>query len=188
MNRTHLDYLASPAWAARLEADLIPWIDAVADLGDDVLEIGPGPGLTTDILRARTERVTAVEIDDDLAAALTERLAGTNVTVLNGDAAAVDLPTDRFTAATCFSVLHHVPGVEHQDRVLAAILRLLRPGAALFAVDTRDLDWLRDAHHDDVFVPLDESTLADRLRAIGFAEADVEVGEYELRFVARKAA
>jgi SAM-dependent methyltransferase len=185
MNRAHLDYLASDLWAERLREDLVPWITAVADLGDDVLEVGPGPGLTTDIVRERAAHVTAVEVDPDLAAALTERLAGTNVEVLTGDAAEVDLPAGRFTAATCFSVLHHVPTPAHQDRVLARIASLLRPGAALFAVDTRDLDWLREAHADDTFNPLDETTLVDRLRAAGFADVDLEVGEYELRFVAR---
>jgi SAM-dependent methyltransferase len=187
MNRTHLDYLASDLWAERLREDLVPWITEVADLGDDVLEIGPGPGLTTDIVRARTDRVTAVEVDPDLGAALAERLSGTNVDVLVGDAAEVDLPAGRFTAATCFSVLHHVPTVEHQDRLLERIRSLLRPGAALFAVDSRDLEFIREAHEDDVFNPLDETTLVDRLRGAGFAEVDLEVGEYELRFVARTA-
>jgi SAM-dependent methyltransferase len=185
VNRTHLDYLASDAWRERLAVDLVPWIEAVADLGDDVLEIGPGPGLTTDILRARADRVTAVEIDDDLAAALRARLADTNVEVLHGDAATVDLPDGRFSAATCFSVLHHVPSPEQQDAVLAGIRRKLHPGAALFAVDARDLDWLRDAHEDDTFVPLDEATLADRLQRAGFATSEIDVGDYEIRFVAR---
>jgi SAM-dependent methyltransferase len=185
MNRVHLDYLASGAWADRLRADLIPWIDRVAALGDDVLEVGPGPGLTTDILRERTASVTAVEIDPDLAAALAERLAGTNVTVIAGDAAAVDLPDGRFTAATCFSVLHHVPTVEEQDAVLARIRSLLQPGAALYAVDIRDVDFLRDVHEDDVYNPLGESTLVDRLHRAGFADVDLDIAEYELRFVAR---
>jgi SAM-dependent methyltransferase len=185
MNRTHLDYLASDLWKERLEADLVPWIEQVADLGDDVLEIGPGPGLTTDILRTRTRHLTAVELDDDLAAALAARLAGTNVDVVHADAATVDLPAGRFSAATCFSMLHHVPTTGLQDDVLASIRRLLRPGAALFAVDTRDVDFLRDVHEDDTFVPLDEHTLADRLSTAGFTDCDIEVGEYELRFVAR---
>jgi SAM-dependent methyltransferase len=185
MNRAHLDYLASEDWKERLQADLVPWIERVADLGDDVLEIGPGPGLTTDILRARAARVTAVEVDGDLAAALAGRLAGTNVDVLHADAATVDLPPGRFSAATCFSMLHHVPTPARQDEVLAAVRRLLRPGAALFAVDTRDLDFIRDAHADDTYVPLDEDTLVARVRAAGFADCALEVGDYEIRFVAR---
>jgi SAM-dependent methyltransferase len=185
MNQAHLDYLGSDDWKDRLEADLVPWIERVADLGDDVLEIGPGPGLTTDILRARTAHVTAVELDDALAAALAERLAGTNVEVVHADAATVDLPHSRYSAATCFSVLHHVPTPGKQDEVFAAIRRMLRPGAALFAVDARDIDFIREVHVDDTFVPLDEHTLTDRLLAAGFADCELEVGEYELRFVAR---
>ena len=45
MNETHLQFLASPEWAKMLETDLLPWILEAGDLGDDVLEIGPGPGL-----------------------------------------------------------------------------------------------------------------------------------------------
>jgi protein-L-isoaspartate O-methyltransferase len=70
VNRGHLEYLASDEWASALRTDLLPWLEEVGDLGEDVLEIGPGPGLTTDLLRDRTARVTAVEIDQDLADSL----------------------------------------------------------------------------------------------------------------------
>jgi len=188
MNQLHLDYLVSPEWATRLETDLLPWIERVAELGDDVIEVGPGPGLTTDIIRLRTERVTAVDIDDDLAAALRERMSGTNVDVVHGDATCLDLPSDRFSAATCFNMLHHVPSAEEQDRVLTEILRVLRPGAALFATDARDTELLRAAHEDDTFVPLSADTVVSRLRALGYGDVDLEVTEYEMRFAARKPA
>lgn len=187
MNEAHLNFLASPDWARILETDLLPWIDRVADLGDDVLEVGPGPGLTTDLLRQRTAQVTAVEVDDALAAALAARLAGTNVEVVHGDARATNLPAGRFTAATCFSMLHHVPSVQAQDEVLAEICRLLRPGAALFAVDARESELLRAFHEDDTFVPLQEETLVSRLKAAGFVDVELDVLDYELRFVARTA-
>ena len=116
MNETHLQYLASDDWAAKLESDLLPWIERVGDLGDDVLEVGPGPGLTTDILRLAAAVVTAVEIDHALAAALADRLADTNVDVHEGDAAAMAFAADRFTAATAFLVLHHVPSVRNKTR------------------------------------------------------------------------
>ena len=135
MNRQHLDYLASPEWAAKLQTDLLPWIDRAAGLGDDVLEIGPGPGLTTDILRTRTERVTAVEIDAALGVRASQRLAGTNVDVIHGDGAHLDFADDRFTAVTCFSVLHHVPSPARQDEMLREILRVLQPGASLLVTD-----------------------------------------------------
>ena len=50
MNKAHLEFLASPVWAEMLQTELLPWLAQVADLGDYVLEVGPGPGLTTDIL------------------------------------------------------------------------------------------------------------------------------------------
>jgi SAM-dependent methyltransferase len=184
MNEQHLTYLASPEWAARLRADLLPWIERVAVLGDDVLEIGPGPGLTTDILRERAPQVTAVELDRALAAALRARLADTNVQVVQGDGAALDVPDGRYSAATCFSVLHHVPTAEYQDRVLAEILRVLRPGAGLFATDARDLDPIRQGHDGDTFVPLPVQELPQRLERIGFTDVDLEIGDYEIRFAA----
>lgn len=58
MNEYHLEMLSSPKWAEMLERDLLPWIVSVGELGEDVLEIGPGPGLTTDLLRKRTARLT----------------------------------------------------------------------------------------------------------------------------------
>ena len=74
VNETHRQFLASAHWAQMLEDELMPWVEAAGDLGDHVLEIGPGPGLTTDLLRRRAERVTAVEIDPTLGEPLRDRL------------------------------------------------------------------------------------------------------------------
>src|SRR5947209_130052 len=128
VNETHLVFLASPEWAQMLETDLLPWVDAAGDLGDDVLEIGPGPGLTTDLLRQRVPRLTAVEVDRSLADPLRERLAGTDVDVVCADATATGFASGRFSAATCFSMLHHMPSPNHQDRLFAEVHRVLRSG------------------------------------------------------------
>lgn len=188
MNESHLQFLASPEWAAMLETDLLPWVEACGDLGDDVLEIGPGPGLTTDLLRARVARLTAVEVDADLAGRLRERLGGTNVEVVLADATEADLDAGRFSAATCFSMLHHMPSPGHQDRLFAAVHRALRPGGVFVGVDSRDLDLIRDAHVDDTFVPVDPDTLPARLASAGFDSPTVDVGDYQFRFVTRKGA
>jgi hypothetical protein len=79
MNQEHLTLCSSAEWAEAVQRWIIPWVLESVDLGDDVLEFGPGPGLTTDVLRARVARLTAVEIHPDLAAALAARLANTNV-------------------------------------------------------------------------------------------------------------
>lgn len=192
MNRTHLDYLASPEWANALQADLLPWLDTMTDLGDDVLEIGPGPGLTTDLLRQRVKAMTAVEIDPQLAADLATRLADTNVDVICGDATEVPLPAGRFSAATCFAMLHHMPSERAQDQLFAQLHRVLHPGGAFVAVDSLDTERIRRAHLDDTFVPLDPATLGPRLQAAGFIDIDLaQAGRYrdqgdQIRFVARK--
>src|SRR5271169_4653044 len=133
MNRTHLEYLASAEWADRLQTDLLPWLESTIELGDDVLEIGPGPGLTTDLLRHRVAAVTAVEIDADLAADLNVRLAGTNVEVLCGDGTELPLPDDRFSAATCFAMLHHMSSQAAQDQLFGELHRVLRSGGTFVA-------------------------------------------------------
>lgn len=185
MNDAHKQFLASPDWARMLEAELLPWLERVADLGDDVIEVGPGPGLTTDLLRQRAAHITAVEVDDELAASLAARLADTNVDVVHGDATGTSLPSGRFSAATCFSMLHHVPSPRLQDDVFTELHRVLRPRADLLIVDSRDLDFIREVHADDTFVPIDPDTIAARLETAGFHDVNVDLTEFEIRVRAK---
>lgn len=187
MNEGHLQFLSSPEWAEMLRSDLLPWVDGAGDLGDEVLEIGPGPGITTDLLRERVRRLLAVEVDASLASPLQERMAGTNVEVLCADATASGLPSDRFSAVTCFSMLHHMPSPEHQDRLFAEVHRLLRSGGVFVGCDSLDLDFIRQGHVDDTFVPVDPETFPERLAAAGLGELEIDVGDYQFRFMAKKA-
>jgi ubiquinone/menaquinone biosynthesis C-methylase UbiE len=175
MNTAHVVRLSSREWREYLERELVPWVLGAAPLGDDVVEIGPGPGLTTDLFRARVARLTAVEVDDDLAAALRDRLDQTNVEVLTADATCTGLPADRFSAATCFTMLHHVPTAAAQDALLAEVRRVLRPGARFLGTDVLDTPALRDLHIDDVYVPIDPDTLSARLERAGFVDVQVEL-------------
>lgn len=59
---------------------------------DDVLEVGPGPGVLTERVAPLVRSVTAVELDRRMIAVATEALAGhTNVRIVNADALKVDL-------------------------------------------------------------------------------------------------
>ncbi|HJW48407.1 MAG TPA: 16S rRNA (adenine(1518)-N(6)/adenine(1519)-N(6))-dimethyltransferase RsmA [Candidatus Limnocylindria bacterium] len=59
---------------------------------DDVLEVGPGPGVLTARLAERARSVTAVEIDERMIAVLRDTLsAHENVTIVRADALEVDL-------------------------------------------------------------------------------------------------
>jgi 16S rRNA (adenine1518-N6/adenine1519-N6)-dimethyltransferase len=60
--------------------------------GDDVLEVGPGPGVLTAALSERARSVTAVEIDARMVKLLEDTLGGRrNVRIVRADALAVDL-------------------------------------------------------------------------------------------------
>ncbi len=186
MNQSHLQFLASPEWKERLETELLPWLATAGDLGDDVLEIGPGPGLTTDILRARVSRLTVLEVDPTLAGPLRDRLMATNVDVRCGDATRSGLDPDRFSGATCFSMLHHLRTPAKQDELFAEVFRVLRAGGLFVGTDSRDLDVIRAGHVDDIFVPVDPETLTDRLEAAGLVVTRLNLDDYQFRFTARK--
>ena len=184
MNEAHLRICASPEWAAFVESELLPWVLAETDLGDEVLEVGPGPGLTTDVLRRQVPRLTAVEIDERLARSLAGRLAGTNVTVLHADATALPFEAGRFSAATLFTMLHHVPSTALQDQMLAELRRVLRPGGLLAGTDGVATPARRELHVGDDYLPIDPATMAGRLAAAGFVHITVEVEEDRFRFAA----
>ena len=124
MNREHLQLCASAEWAALVRDELLPWVLEDSDLGADVLEIGAGPGLVTDLLLRLAPRVTAVEVDEALADGLRQRLAGQQIEVITADATELPLPSDRFSAAACFTMLHHIPDPAGQDRALAELARV----------------------------------------------------------------
>ena len=179
---------ASPRWAQVLRQHVLPWLESVGELGDDVLEVGPGPGLTTDLLLTLTARITAVEVDAGLAAQLARRLADGNVEVINASAERTGLAPDRFSAAACFAGARprrHGAAVV-QDRVFAELLRVLRPGGVLVGSEGYDNERTRRAHVGDQFVPVDPEELPRRLEAIGFTGVEVEHGEFDFRFQARK--
>ena len=186
MNKYHLDFCASDEWADALQQWILPGALEGVDLGDDVLEIGPGPGRTTDLLMTMVPRLTAVEVDADLATALSARMTGTNVEVVPADAASMPFDDGRFSGAVSFIMLHHVPTAEQQDRIFAELARVLRPGATFAGVDSPDTEAFREMHVDDVCNPLPAATLAARLLAAGFSDARVNQNDYVIEFQARR--
>ncbi|HLH29432.1 MAG TPA: class I SAM-dependent methyltransferase, partial [Acidimicrobiales bacterium] len=157
------------------------------DLGGHVVEVGPGYGATTDVFARLLPRLTTVEIDPGLAARLHARYAGTHVRVVRGDGRRLPFADAAFTAAVCFSMLHHVPSARSQDRLLGEAARVLRPGAPIVAVDSLESDGLRSFHQGDTYQPLDPATLPGRLHAAGFADVEVRVNEHAWTALARRA-
>lgn len=184
MNEAHLRICASPEWAAYVESELLPWALQEADLGDEVLEVGPGPGLTTDVLRRRVPRLTEVEIDERLAGALAERMSGSNVDVVHGDGTRLPFGPGQFSAATLFTMLHHVPSAALQDQLLAEVRRVLRPGGLVVGSDGMATPARRELHEGDDYLPIDPGGLAGRLTAAGFTGPVVEISDDRFRFLA----
>jgi ubiquinone/menaquinone biosynthesis C-methylase UbiE len=149
------------------------WVNFV-ELGDDALEIGPGPGATTDVLRQHTGKLTVLEYDAELASALQARMPKDRVTVVNGDGTAMPFEDARFSSVVCFTMLHHIPTDELQDRLFAEARRVLRPGGVFTGSDSpgkNPVFWL--IHIGNINNPLHPDTLGDRLRAAGFSRVEV---------------
>ncbi|WP_101949443.1 class I SAM-dependent methyltransferase [Mycobacterium sp. 3519A] len=185
MNKAH-EACGSDEWRQTIREIILPWALGETTLGDNVLEVGPGYGATTDVLSQSAPRLTAVEIDGDLAAMLTERFAQVpSVQIVHGDATNLPYTDDSFSGAACFTMLHHVPTAELQDRLFAEVARVLRPGAALVASDSHADEALKAHHEDDIYNPIDPASLPDRLAAAGFGDVAVKTNDFGWAVIAR---
>ena len=187
MNDNHARVCTSPEWAQHIQTDILPTLTRDVDLGDQMLEIGPGPGAATEWLRGRVGSLTAIEIDEDASALLAARYAGTNVEVVTGSAVELPYPDASYDSVGCFTMLHHVPTLALQNQILAEACRVLRPGGVLIGSDSLASNDLHHFHADDNYNPVDPASLIGRLQALGFAAITVAVGDV-LTFTAAKPA
>lgn len=185
MNENHAKLCPSPEWAAWLQGEILPVLAAQAGLGEEMLEVGPGPGAATGWLRDKVKRLVALEADEQAATALAAKYPG--VEVLTGDATAMSFPDGSFDSAGSFTMLHHVPTAAAQDRLLAEVLRVLRPGGVLIGSDSLASNDLHHFHVDDVYNPVEPAALLTRLRTLGFGKVVIGVDDV-LTFVACKPA
>ena len=188
MNRLHHWYCRSKGWKQRLEHEIFPWTLEGVDLDGDVLELGPGPGLTTDWLRYQCPHLTCLELDSALAQSLQERLRNENVTVELGDATAMPFRDKTFSAVLSFTMLHHVPSSGLQDRVFAEAFRVLRPGGIFVGSDSSWSVRMWLYHLADTLVAIDPKRLPERLRTAGFKDVDIEALGGRFRFRAKRPA
>jgi SAM-dependent methyltransferase len=187
MNENHARVCSSPEWAAHLQTDILPSLTGHAELGEDMLEIGPGPGAATEWLRHRVKRLTVLEIDAAAAETLAKRYEGSNVDVTVGDATRLSWADGSFDSVGSFTMLHHVPTQALQNEILAEALRVLKPGGFLIASDSMASDGLHHFHEGDTYNPIDPGTVITRLQTLGFGALTVMIDD-RLQFVARKPA
>lgn len=188
MNRMHAVICSSGRWQQIVEHELLPWGLRGAELGDEVLEIGPGFGATTRVLARRPASLTVLELDERYCERLRRELPEA-VTIVQGDATAMPFADARFSAVVCFTMLHHLPSPEAQNRLLAEVARVLQPGGLFAGTDSLGRGLLfRLLHIGDTLVPVAPEGLADRLHTAGLAETVVSQSASSFRFRARKPA
>ena len=187
MNRLHRWICRSGFWKKFLQSEILPWALKDVDLGQNLLEIGPGPGLTTDFLRTRFDRITALEVDPALADSLKRRMGGTSVRVIQGDASAMPFEDATFSGAVAFTMLHHVPSPTLQNLLLREVYRVLRPGAMFAGTDSVWSPGLWLIHIGDTLVAVDPRTFKLRLESAGFTDVQIESERKRFRFSARRA-
>ena len=187
MNLLHRVYCRSDRWADVVREKLVPWALDDVDLGDDVLEIGPGPGITTPLIKQRTRRMTVLEIDPWSVRTLHTKFGpDPSVTVVRGDATQIPFEDGRFSSAVCLTMLHHVPSAGLQDRLLAETARVLRPGGTFLGSDSTASLRFRVYHLFDTCVPIDPGAFTARLERAGFADAKTRTVKGTFRFRATR--
>jgi SAM-dependent methyltransferase len=181
MNAIHRKICQSDDWAESMRSKKLPWAVGDIALDGDVLELGPGYGITTRWLADHGGRLTAVEVDPDLAAGLRRQFDG-EVDIRQADATALPFPDSSFDTVVCFTMLHHVPSPAQQDLLFAEARRVLRPGGVFAGSDSWVSLRFRIIHIGDTMVPVPPETLPDRLIGAGFENAKVGTGERSIRF------
>lgn len=185
MNENHATLCSSPEWAEFLITDVLTPLIEHRDLGEQLLELGPGYGAATRWLRHRVKRVTALELDPAMAHALADELAGSNVTVEIGDCTRAPFPDASFDSVATFTMLHHLPTAALQYAALAEAFRVLRPGGVLVGSDSLASPELHQFHEGDTYNPIDPARLLVFLQAIGYARICLRV-DRGIAFAARR--
>jgi ubiquinone/menaquinone biosynthesis C-methylase UbiE len=108
-----------------------------------ILDVGCGTGVFAARIRAALPNATVWGVD--LVAGMLDkgkerwRYHKAHVAPVQGDSERLPFGGETFDVVTCANSFHHYP---HQDRALAEMNRVLRPGGRLYLIDGyRDLPW-----------------------------------------------
>lgn len=151
------------------DADLAIELTGVGP-GDDVVDIGCGPGVA--VRRAAARGATsAVGVDP---AAVMLRVARVRrhpgVRYLDGAAEALPLPDDSATVAWSLATVHHWNDI---DRGLAEVRRVLRPAGRFLAIE-RQVAPGASGHASHGWAPEQAELFGDRCRSAGFSGVEIE--------------
>jgi len=120
--------------------DLPLWRSLAAEYGDPVLDVGAGTGRVSLLLAREGYRVTALDRDPALLAALAQRAHGLDVTTVVADAREFDLP-ERFPLIIVpMQTIQLLGGSGGRHRFLTCARRHLLPGGVLAVAIAEVLD------------------------------------------------
>jgi SAM-dependent methyltransferase len=91
-----------------------------------------------------------------------------------------------FSGVVAFTMLHHVPTLSLQDRLLAEARRVLRPGGVFAGFDAVASLPFRLIHLGDTYNPVDPDRFGARLESAGFSNVAVEPVWGRFRFRASR--
>jgi ubiquinone/menaquinone biosynthesis C-methylase UbiE len=182
MNRAHNLVCSSRWWGRTVERELLPWALSGVPVDGEVLEFGPGFGATTQVLARRCTELQVLELEERYCQRLRAEL-GDRVTVIQGDATQMPFQDQSFSAVVCFTMLHHIPSRQLQDRALAEAARVLRPGGVFAGSDSVGAGLLfRAIHIGDTLNLVDPETFGSRLTAAGFAQPRIDTTRQSFRW------
>ena len=164
----------------------MPWgLDGV-EVGSQILELGPGFGATTRVLIRRLGHLDVLELDQRYCERIQVQF-GSRVKVTRGDATSMPYPDGQFSTVLCFTMLHHIPSRELQDKAFSEVARVLAPGGIFAGTDSIGAGAMcKLIHIGDVMVLVDPEELQERLTAAGLTAPVVARGDDSFRFRARK--
>jgi SAM-dependent methyltransferase len=186
MNRWHRRFCTSDRWLEQVQERLLPATFGAPglDLRGRLLELGPGPGATTQWFLRRGARVTAVDIDAAAVEKLEQNVPG--VTVQLADAGELPYADGTFDVVASCTMLHHVRGVRHKDRLVREAARVLAPDGWFCGFDTPGGIRMRLVHLGDDYDPVDPEWLHRALHAAGLVDVSVHTSARLIRFRGRR--
>ena len=139
-----LEFAVHKAWIAKF----------LPPAGAQILDIGGGPGRYSIWLAEQGYRVTLADLSPDLLAIAREKSAEAGVELeatIEADARELGQFADQaFDAVLCLGPLYHLKNEPDRRAVAAEVLRVLKPGAPVFAAFLNRLQVLRVAIDQDL--------------------------------------